>query len=189
MFAKLLKRWQNSKIRNMLFTHKTKNTTSASSNLSQKVAASNILHYQSITDCPIWNYNSAIEKNDSRYLYILTDYSKLPEKRLDSLLDKLWWEYLDEKGIDVKFKLAYDYKIQIAELEFEQAQGMDRRVEIAMAKDNLKDLFRHKSQKLSEQIGILSKFMGYTLNPRILTVFEFIGIENNFIESNKKDGK
>jgi hypothetical protein len=163
-----------------------KNTTTAGLNMSQKDVQSNTLpHYNSINDCPIWNYNQAIEKNDSRYLYILTDYSKLPEKALDKLLDTLWWQYLDEKGFDVKFKLAYDYKIQIAELEFEQAQGMNRTVELVMARQELKDLFKGKTQKLSEQIAILSKFMGYQLDPKKITVYDFIGIENLFIEHGK----
>ena len=185
MFVTSLTKWLKKQVKNTLFTRKTKSITSANSNTSQKDVLSNISHYNSIFDCPIWNYTQAIEKNDSRYLYILLDYSKLPEKPLDHILDKLFWEYMDEKGYDEKFKLAYDLRVQIAEYEFEQAQGVDKGIQIKMLNDELKDLFKGKKQKLSEQLAILSKFMGYQLNPKQITVYDFLGIEKLFIENGK----
>lgn len=186
MFVNWLKKWHWKQVKNMLFTRKMKSTTSAKSSTFQQVAQSNISHHNTIFDCPIWNYNMAIEKKDSRYLYILTDYSKLPEKKLDDILDAMWWAYMDEKGIDSNFKLAYDLKIRIAELEFQKACGLDKTIQIAIAKQDLEGMFKGKKQKLSEQLAILSKFMGYQLNPKVVTVYDFIGIENLFIESNKK---
>lgn len=188
MFVTSLTKWLKKQVKNTLFSRKTINTTSANSNTSQKDVQSNILHYNSIFDCPIWNYTQAIEKNDSRYLYILLDYSKLPEKKIDDVLNKLFWEYMDERGYDEKFKLAYELRVQIAEYEFEQAKGADNHIQIRLLKDELQDLFKGKKQKLSEQLAILSKFMGNgtILNPKTLTVFNYLGIEKIFIENGKE---
>ena len=186
MFVNWLIKWLKKPVKSLRFIRKTKNTTFAKSDISQKGVQSNILHYESIMDCPIWNYNQAIEKGDSRYLYILPNYNKLPDKKLDNVLDRMWWEYLDEKGIDSNFKLAYDLKIRIAELEFQQACGINKTVQITLAKQDLESLFKGKRQSLSEQIAILSKYQGYQLNPKTVTVYEFLGIEKNFIEYGKK---
>jgi hypothetical protein len=186
MFVTSLTKWLKKQVKNTLFSRKMKSTTSVNSNLSQKGVQSNILHYNSIYDCPIWNYNQAIEKNDSRYLYNTLDYSKLPDKKIDHVLDKLFWEYMDEKGYDEKFKLAYDLRVQIAEYEFEQAQGTDKHIQIKMLNDDLRDLYKGKKQKLSEQLAILSKFMGYQLNPKQITVYDFLGIEKLFIDYGKE---
>lgn len=186
MFALSLTKWLKKQVKSTLFTRKMKSTISANSDMSQKDAQSNISHYNSITDCPIWNYNQAIEKNDSRYLYMLYDYSKLPEKKINEVLDRLFWEYMDEKGYDEQFKLAYDLKIRIADLEFQQACGVDKTIQITIAKQDLEGLYKGKKQRLSEQLAILSKFMGYQLDPKKITVYDFLGIEKMFIEHGKE---
>lgn len=189
MFAKWQIKWQNLKARNMQSSRKTENTISRQSNTSRKDALFNISHYKTIYDCPKWNFEKAIELKDSRYLYILDNYSELKGKALDETLENIWWEYLEEKGIDSNFRLAYDLKIKIADLEFQQACGMNKKVQIEMAKTDLKGMFNHKKQPLSEQVAILSKFMGYQIDIKKVSVFDYVGIEklyNKHVEATTK---
>ena len=57
--------------------------------------------YNTIDDCPIWNWMKCMDHNDFRYLLKLKDYNNLPDydpKVLSDLFDKLNTEKLDELG-------------------------------------------------------------------------------------------
>ena len=175
----------------MWFTRKkTKVTDIAKEDLNQTEAKSLLEHYQTVEDLPMWNFRQILETGDIKYLYKLDNYTKLPEKDLDfKIWDNIFWDYIDKKGIDYNFKLRIELKAKLAILENEQVyKDKNNYTKIELTKQKLRDLQTNTKKNADlENDAILSKFMGFAMQPRKHTVSQYIGFEKLLIQSNKKD--
>jgi hypothetical protein len=140
----------------------------------------------------MWNFRKVINKGDTRYLYKLQDYDKLPEFYIPSEdWDNIFWEYVEAKGIDYNFKLRLEIQAKIAILESEKVfEGKPNHTKIEIEKLKLKDLQKKVKKNTDlENDAILGKFMGFPINPKITTVSQYIGFENLLKEYTKQDPK
>jgi hypothetical protein len=176
---------------NITFTKKkTKVTDTIKQNLSQKEAQSNLRQYQGIEDLPMDNFRKIIKTGDTRYLYILDNYTVLPEKNINaSVFEDIFWEYIEAKGIDQNFKLRLEIKAKIAILENEELfENKKNYTRIELEKAKLKDLEKKTKKNADiENDAILSKFIGFQINPKTTTVLQYIGYENLLTEANNKN--
>lgn len=142
----------------------------------------------------MWNFRKIIETADTRYLYVLeSDYQSKIYPDANKWHD-LFWDYLKAKGIDFKFKLRLELKAKLAILENEETfEGKKNNVKIEMTKLKLESLSKDivKSSDL-ENDAILSKFIGFQINPKTTTVSQYIGYEkllNTANEASKNNGR
>lgn len=176
----------------MSFTKdKTKVTDLQKKEQNQKTSEYHIQQYQTIDDLPMWNFRKVISTADTRYLFILNNYINLPNKFVSAeKWESIFWDYIDKKGIDYNFKLRLELKARIAILENEEIfEGKKNYTKIELTKLRLKDLDKKVKKNVdTENDAILSKFMGFPINPKQHTVLQYIGFENLLIEANKKHG-
>lgn len=159
--------------------------------LSQKVVQSSLKLFQ-FDDILVWNFRKVIETNDTRYIYKLEDYNKLPKKYPPSeKWEDIFWEYIETKGIDYKFKLRLDLKAKIEVLKSQEIlEGKNNGVDIMFIELRLKDLQEDvKKHADIENDAVLSKFLGFMIDPRKVTLLQYIGFEKLLIEANKEHDK
>ena len=153
----------------------------------QKKAPSSLKLFQGIDDLWMWNFRKIIETGDTRYLYVLeNDYKSKKYPDADKWND-LFWKYLDAKGVDYKFRLRLQLKAKLAILENEELfEGKKNNVKIGMTKLKLESLSKDivKSSDL-ENDAVLSKFIGFQINPKVTTVSQYIGYEKLLIKHNE----
>jgi hypothetical protein len=146
-------------------------------------------YYKSIYDCPIWNYHRVLNTGDTRYLYILTDYEKLPKKHLNNVFDDIFWQYQEEAGLDDNLKSIIEYKAKIAELEYEEIEkGIGNKAKISYYQRMIDGYKSKQNDSLSKRLAILSKYMGQMISPKT-TLFEYIGIEKLYTDYAKVTAK
>ncbi len=158
---------------------------------SQKEAISSLELFRSIEDLPMWNFRKVISEGDTRFLYKRENYFDLPKEYPEyEKWENIFWQYVDAKGIDYNFKLRLELKAKLAILENEAiCEGKKNGVKIMLVKERLKDL-QNKVKKSTdlENDAILSKFIGFMINPRTTMVSQYIGFEKLLIEANKLHG-
>ena len=137
----------------------------------------------------MWNFRKVISTGDTRYLFILDNYFKLPEEYPNpELWEDLFWEYIDKKGIDFNFKLRLELKAKLAILQSEElCEGKKNGVQIMLTERKLDEL--NKSVKKGNDIendAVLSKYLGFLIDPKKTTVLQYIGFEKLLKESNEK---
>lgn len=153
-----------------------------------KIAPSSFTLYRSIEDLPMWNFRKVISTGDIRYLYILEYYKDLPKEHPKyEKWDDIFWEYIEAKGVDNNFKLRLELKAKLAILENEEiCKGKKNGVKIMMVNEKLKSL--QNNTKKNTDLGndaVLSKYLGFLINPKTTTVSQYIGFEQLLTESNK----
>ena len=159
---------------------------------SLKEVINNYELYRSIEDLPMWNFRKIISEGDTRYLYKLKDYFKLPKKYPDYIKwDDIFWEYIEAKGIEFNFKLRLELKAKLAILENEEIfEGKKNGVKIMMVNERLKSLQKDTKKNTDlENDAVLSKYLGFLINPKTTTVSQYIGFEKLLIESSKEAKK
>lgn len=140
----------------------------------------------------MWNFRQVINTGDTRYLYILKDYYELPKEYPDQIKwYDIFWDYIDKKGIEYNFKLRIELQTKLAILENEQIfEDKKNNVKIEMTKLKLETLAK-EVQKGSdiENDAILSKYLGFQVNPKTTTVSQYIGYEKLLISANEASKK
>lgn len=176
------------KLSTLFIRKKIKRTRITEANLSQSEHQSNLLLYRSINEMPMYNFRQIINTGDTRYLYKLENYYDLPQEYPDpEKWDDIFWEYIEAKGLDQKFRLRLELKAKLVVLENEQIfQGKKNQTKISIVQLKLDELKKGaiKSNDL-ENDAILSKYLGFVINPMTTTVSQYIGFEKLLKESNK----
>jgi hypothetical protein len=123
----------------------------------------------------------------------LDSYYDLPKEHPDiKIWDDIFWEYMEEKGLSLRFKMQLELEERIVNFEIQKALEQTNKYngKIAETKQKLKTYKGKKSnQKFSERLAIINKSQGYQLNTRQTTVYEFIGIEKILEEEAEKAKK
>ena len=184
-----LKNFKQSKKKKSQFIKSGINTTLQKQGLSPKKELLN-KHYTSIHDCPIFNYDKVITTGDTRHLYILDNYKELPELHLNKVFDDIHWEFQEEMGLSEDYRMAQDYKVKIALLEFEQEKsGIHKKDEIIYYQLLLDSLKPKTDQSLSVRLAMLAKHQGVSTISPFITLYSYIGIEKTYVEYAKSATK
>jgi hypothetical protein len=129
-------------------------------------------YYQSIKECPMYNWIELYEKSD------ITQLSKTGKvcKRAESVYEKLQDEIINEFGINEDFLRILKLKIQIELLYAEQIESGNKsnQIFIDIKEIDCRDLMNKQTKiDLFETIIAIEKSLGFKINPKRLTVFEF----------------
>lgn len=133
--------------------------------------------YNSIEFLPIWNWNEILKTGDFRHL---VQDKKALIKVKTSELTKLWEhlqdEYIQEFGLDEKFKKKLKLLKEKARLNYEFILTKDRFIntELAIVEADLQDLESERSISFYELKDHLEKHKGGArIDPKITTVTEW----------------
>jgi len=138
--------------------------------------------YSSIEDLPVWNWNKIIEKHDLTFLYktegTYTD-------RLIPIWDDIQQEHLDEFGYSDDMKSRERIMLKIIRLNIKFVETRNRVllnfIKIQLKKLELKNL--SGNVKFGKLLIIVSKAMGFQINPKTYTVYQWYHTLNSL-----KDG-
>lgn len=128
--------------------------------------------YTSIEDLPIWNWNKIIQESDLTFLYkkegTYTD-------RLVPIWDEIQQQHLDEFGYSDDMKSRERIMLKIIRLNVKFIETRQRvllnLIKVQLKKLELKDLAGNI--KFGKLLTIVSKAMGFPINPKTYTVYEW----------------
>ena len=134
--------------------------------------------YTSIEDLPIWNWNKIIEKYDLTFLY------KKEGKytnRLIPIWEDIQQQHLDEFGESDEMKSRERLMLKIIRLNCKFIETRNRVIlnfiKVAQKKLELKDLVGNI--KFGKLLIIVSKFMGWPINPKTYTTYQWFHTLNS----------
>ena len=132
-------------------------------------------HYTSIDNLPQYNWRMIGEKNDLTFM--LVDRGKMANKaELKEAFEKIKDEYIDTFGINDNHLKVLELQQNIAILQIEMAVTGERVLKnwIRIAEIELQSILKNSEKtKHSGTNTILSKYMGFHVNERTITVREY----------------
>ena len=145
--------------------------------------------YNNIDNLPIWNFNKVKSENDLRYLFVKKSFlNRFYIRKLLKIWESIFNQFFDEFGIDEGFLEELNEEKRILIMLCDRWIKQDRSIETFIDKKKY-ELSLKKSNKgsikFAEQVSILSKFKGYRIDEKIVTVKEFY----SDLESYKKQNK
>lgn len=139
--------------------------------------------YDSIHSLPIMIFNNVIKNNDPTLLVIEGEFKPM---ELIVVWEKIYSEFIDEFGLSetylhyirIKKKWANEmYRVWVKGEKYRQAFAEIHLEESSKLQQSNEDTF-------TKDIALLSKHMGFRINPHEITVFEYYSYIKS-IESNK----
>ncbi len=151
------------------------------------------LHFDSIENLPIWNWNKIQETGDYTYLRIDRingQVTKSEYKILNSLWEKIFDEYIARFGFSSEFISLMEKKKHIALLQLQFIQSGDRSL-ITFIELEQKELEQLQAENGGEKNSFykskthLEKFLGFQIDVKKTSVVEF----HSYIEMIKQERK
>ena len=132
--------------------------------------------YQSIYECPAWNFVKA--RDDKRYLMKLESYHKLPDPvdGLEEAYEEMYYQFIDEFGIGSTEGMILNLERDILELEVSYSMTGNQTLlaRIGVMKQRLEELISKSTGGNVFQLAAqVSKWAGYEISALRLTVVEF----------------
>lgn len=143
-------------------------------------------YYVSIDEFPLWNWRQCVEG--------LLNYTRINPKKGKDKNDLLAWEKLFDQNIE-RFGLAGDHeriielKLELANLQcdycIENSPFLLNRIKVLQA--DIKDILERAQEgaTIDECLMALSKWMGFRLDQKVITVVEF----NTYLKAYQAEGK
>ena len=145
-------------------------------------------YYKKIDDLPVWNFWQVIEDNEFGYLLKLENYEEIPEYDIEQLAkvwDDLDYQYFKYFGIDEKYydKLIQEKKILLLEIEAIIEKSTFAIVRLRQEKRFLKEMSEEGAKiKNLDMLVSVEKFMGFSLNPKEISVKKFYSYVKNMVK-------
>jgi len=145
--------------------------------------------YKTLEDLPAWNFYKIKEKNDVRYLYVMDDYSELPE--VNNVLNDIWvdvqFEYYDLIGLTKEEKQLFEIRKDIVILEAELAITQERFLlnKINRKKKELLKMYENKegvTLSFEEQIIMLENWRKIPIDSKKITCVRFFTLKKQYHE-------
>lgn len=142
----------------------------------------------SIDEMPLYNWIKCTEEND--YRYVLKDINKGRGVDLHDAWYKVYDDYIKRFGLgDLYLRLLNVMKEKaLLELEFVETREKFKLTEINIREAKLKSMMANRGEGISINTALvyMSKWLGYHLNTREVTVLEFFEIREQYGKENKK---
>lgn len=157
-----------------------------------KKTTSNTLekYWDSIDEMPLYNW---IQCNKGDVIYIRKKVNKKDKKEESDeiMFKKLYDNYLDEFGLGKLHLRLLKVMKQKALLELDYVISGDnfKLTEIALEEQRVKDMIENNKQGMSTQQSLvyLSKWLGYHLDSKKISVREYFDIINEYGKQNKTE--
>ena len=145
--------------------------------------------YDNIDDCPFWNYKRAVMRNDSRYFYVLDDYTNLPEglPNIDHIFEKFYLDKIDKIGLSDEERDMIIAEQNYLSLHFDYVMGIGKvpkhKVIQAFNKFNDKKKFYESgSGDMDTLICEIEKYRKIAIDEKNTTVAKFFVMVKDFRE-------
>ena len=145
--------------------------------------------YNNIDTCPFWNYDRA--GKDLRYLYILNDYEKLPDKydveELKRVFDSINMQIIELRGFsnEQKMILAKEKEIEIYKIKLAIGVKVDR-VRFQRTLESLEKMLEvvnyNITTNIEDKIVSLEKYMKINIDPKKITIKKWLAYVKNMEE-------
>lgn len=144
-------------------------------------------YYSNLENLPIWNWWKIHETKDFKYL--LKDKKKLT-KHAPAIFDGLHSDFIRIFGVSDSYKKYLEKLIEIEVTEIDMVVNKDRSLEtfIDIMKIELDEIAPKDDSNYMENAIAVEKFMGFKMNPKEMSVFEYYSYINS-IEKSVKNGK
>jgi len=144
------------------------------------------VYYTSIEDMPLYNWHKCLN-GDFYYVRVDTKQSDLPE--CEKAFEKVYESYMNEFGIDKTYKRQIELIKKIALLQCDYLVTKDQfkltQIEVENAKLEMQKGDLKNSITLQQTLIYLSKWIGYRLDWKQITVYEYYTI----LEESSKQAK
>ena len=127
-------------------------------------------YYDSINNLPMYNFD--VINNTGDFSYLLIEKVNI---NLENVWAKIYNEYIEEFGIPENYKTYIFLQIEALNI-YQKAYSENKKhlLTLAEVKDKESITYLSENVKLSETSAILSKYMGYRINPAEISVKEFM---------------
>ena len=145
--------------------------------------------YESIHTMPVWNWMEIHEKHDLTYLLVDTRHTARKED-LEKRWDALYSEYIAEFGIHDKYRDYLMKMVHIARMKCDMILTDDFSLQniIEVEEFELENMIKDREKiKYMDIVASLSKFMGFHVNTRQITVFEYYSYLRSFERATKNN--
>ena len=147
--------------------------------------------YKSPSDLPFWNWIKINETSDTKYIYIVDDYSKVTEtidsfNAFDKLYEKFFNEFVMNKEYEAYIQAKKRLMLKIADAYSSEDMSQITFAEIAELEFNAKYETEGESKNFNFLIAILEKEIGFKINTKEMTLSEFYTHINLFVENQKQ---
>jgi len=133
--------------------------------------------YKTIYDLPVWNFDM-INKT-GKFFYLYKDENKHNDENNDKHLELIWEDLYDEFikkfGVSEEFKKYINLKVQEMEILYDVYIKDEKwKMPFAIIKNReAEEIFSSTSNNGSSIYAIVSKYMGFRVVPKEVTVNEF----------------
>ena len=145
--------------------------------------------YDSIHVMPVWNWMEIHEKHDLKYL-LIDPGQTISKEDLANQWERLYAEYIEEFGIHEKYRDYLQKRIHIARMKCDMILTDDFSLQniIDVEEIELQAMLKDREKiKYMDIVASLSKFMGFHVNTRQITVFEYYSYLRNFERATKNN--
>lgn len=156
---------------------------------------SSVKLYSSIDEMPIHNWMKVHETSNLAYVAKLSNYNDPPKMEPGLLLTQwkvLYSEYITEFGIHQKYRDYLEKQIHIAQLKCDLVITDDATLKtfIRAEQAELESMIKDKEKvKYMEIVAALSRFAGFRIDTKAVTVLEYYSYIRDFEKANKNASK
>lgn len=137
---------------------------------------------------PLENWIRITEDNE--YQYVCKDPENISGVNLEEAWCKVNDEYIEKYGLgDIHMRMLKKMKERaLLQLDYVKSRDRFKLTEIMLAEADLKSMMSNRGESIGirEALVHLSKYMGYRLNPKEITVSEFFNIRDKHGKENNK---
>lgn len=138
-------------------------------------------YYGSIYDLPIYNWFKAIDLNNLGFLRKESTFLSSKEVDQDNTqkAEEVWHYLINQKteefGQDERYTDLLTLRKQIGLLQVQFAITKNKRIltDIVVKQSQLPDNEKKGNFDYNKEIGIVSKWLGYSINPRKMSLYEY----------------
>jgi hypothetical protein len=133
-------------------------------------------YYDSIDNCPCWNFDKVISTGDYSFLFIAESDNKIKPSELEKIWENIYDEFIKEFGISDEYK-QYLENMGLYVQCIDAAYNGGDKSQLTMAEVNRRraEEFLKGNDKNISVYAVVSKFMRFPCKPKELTVKEFYG--------------
>jgi len=157
--------------------------------LKKNTSNSHVKHWKSINEMPLQNWIEC-SSGSIQYARIHVNEEDKPNEKDVKSWEKLHDEYIEKYGLsDIYLRLLkVMQKKALLELNYVTTKERFKLTEIEIEEAKLNGMLKNNGSGLTidESLIHLSKWIGYHLNPKVLTVIEYFNILKQYGKENKQ---
>lgn len=151
-------------------------------------------YYDNLEELPIWNWDKVHETDNTLYLEVRKDYSKLPQDKNGKhypLWMDLYDQYIDEFGLSDKFKDLLRLRNEMGILRADLIINKDKinLTHIRTIQREIEDIQGDGSGSLMDHIVVLEKHFSFPIDPKQTSVLKYFTYLRDLENHNKEARK